>query len=183
MSSYMVLYRSSLGPGEQMGTPEQAQKGLQAWMNWAGQAARRWSTWVPLLTIRCRWPRRRDRRRRRGYSVLEADSLESVKKLLVGHPHLSAPGGSFIEILEYLPSPVFEPSGLRRSRRAGDHLSGRASPLRSWLSLYHRRSNPAFLLLRLALGFGVPAPTPQAAPGSCPPMAHRVGGWLPLLTG
>ncbi len=38
MSKYMVLYRSSLGPGEQMGTPEQAQKGLQAWMNWAGQA-------------------------------------------------------------------------------------------------------------------------------------------------
>ena len=42
---------------------------------------------------------------------------------------------------------------------------------------------PAFLLLRLALGFGVPGPDPSGCAGQLLPMAHRVGGWLLLLTG
>ncbi len=106
MSKYMILYRSSLGAGEQMGTPEQAQKGLQSWMNWAGQAG---SALVdmgsPVNSVGADGPAGETGVGVCGYSVLEADSLESVKKLLVGHPHLSAPGGSFIEILEYLSIP------------------------------------------------------------------------------
>jgi hypothetical protein len=106
MPKYMILYRSSATPEEQMGSPEQAQAGMQAWMSWAGRAGSalvdmgaplgpagtegaNGETGVPVC----------------GYSVLEADSSEAVKKLLDGHPHLSAPGGGFIEILEGLPIP------------------------------------------------------------------------------
>jgi hypothetical protein len=106
MAKYMILYRSSLGAGEQMGTPEQAQEGMQAWMNWAGQVG---SALVdmgsPVNSVGTDGPAGETGVGVCGYSVLEADSLESAKKLLVGHPHLSTPGGSFIEILEFLPIP------------------------------------------------------------------------------
>jgi hypothetical protein len=106
MPKYMILYRSSLGAGEQMGTPEQAQQGMQAWMNWAERAG---SALVdmgsPLSSVATEGPVGETGVGVGGYSVLEADSLESAKKLLNGHPHLSAPGGSFIEVLEYLPIP------------------------------------------------------------------------------
>jgi hypothetical protein len=37
--------------------------------------------------------------------VLEADSVEAVKKLLNDHPHFHAPGDPSIEVLEFLPVP------------------------------------------------------------------------------
>ena len=36
--------------------------------------------------------------------MLEADSADSVRKLLDDHPHLHSPG-AVIEVLEYLPMP------------------------------------------------------------------------------
>jgi hypothetical protein len=106
MPKYMILYRSSMTAGEQMGTAEQAQEGMQAWMNWAGQAG---SALVdmgsPVASIATEGPAGETGVAVCGYSVLEADSPESVHKLLDAHPHLGAPGGSFIEILEFLPIP------------------------------------------------------------------------------
>ena len=106
MPKYMILYRSSMSPGEQMGTPEQAEESMQAWMSWAGHAgAALVDLGSPLASSATEGPAGETGVGIGGYSVLEADSTESVKKLLDGHPHLSAPGGSFIEILEYLPIP------------------------------------------------------------------------------
>jgi hypothetical protein len=106
MPKYMILYRSSMSAGEQMGTPEQAQEGMQAWMGWAGQAG---SALIdmgsPLASVATEGKAGETGVGIGGYSVLEADSPESVQKLLDGHPHLSAPGEPFIEILEYLPIP------------------------------------------------------------------------------
>ena len=69
MPKYMILYRSSLGAGEQMGTPEQAQQGMQAWMNWAERAG---SALVdmgsPLSSVGPMAQRRDGRRRRRLFS-------------------------------------------------------------------------------------------------------------------
>jgi hypothetical protein len=39
-----------------------------------------------------------------GYSLMEAGSLDELKGLLDGHPHLMMPDGS-IEVLELLPVP------------------------------------------------------------------------------
>jgi hypothetical protein len=106
MGKYMILYRSSMSPQEQMGTPEQAQAGMEAWMNWAGNAGPALiDMGSPLGTVATAGAAGDTGVGVGGYSVLEADSPDAVKKLLDGHPHLSAPGGSFIEILEYLPVP------------------------------------------------------------------------------
>jgi hypothetical protein len=106
MPKYMILYRSTMSPEEQMGTPEQAQEGMEAWMQWAGQAG---SALVdmgsPLGSVATEGTAGETGVAVCGYSVLEADSVAAVKKTLDEHPHLSAPGGSFIEILEYLPVP------------------------------------------------------------------------------
>ena len=40
----------------------------------------------------------------RGYSILQATSVDEVVRLLDGHPHLTTPGAS-IEVLEALPMP------------------------------------------------------------------------------
>jgi hypothetical protein len=106
MPKFMILYRSSMTPAEQMGTPEQAEESMQGWMSWAGRAG---SALVemgsPLGAVGTEGLAGETGVGIGGYSVLEADSPESAKKLLDGHPHLSAPGGSFIEILEFLPIP------------------------------------------------------------------------------
>jgi hypothetical protein len=106
MSKYMILYRSSMSPGEQMGTPEETQAAMQEWMSWAGRAGSALADMgSPLGTVGTEGPAGDMGVGIGGYSVLEADSPEAARKLLDGHPHLSAPGGSFIEILEFLPVP------------------------------------------------------------------------------
>ena len=108
MAKYMVLYRSSTPPRDQMAnlSPEQAKAGMEAWMTWAGKAG---SAIVdlgsPLGAVATvgkagpsGWPIG-------GFSILEADSVDGVKKVLDDHPQLSMPGEASIEILEFLPVP------------------------------------------------------------------------------
>jgi len=108
MAKYMVLYRSSTPPRDQMAnlSPEQAKAGMEAWMTWAGKAG---SAIVdlgsPLGAVGnvgkagpSGWPIG-------GFSILEADSVDGVKKVLDDHPQLSMPGEASIEILEFLPVP------------------------------------------------------------------------------
>jgi hypothetical protein len=111
MSKYLVLYRSTVSASEQMsgGTPEDAQAGMELWMKWAGRVG---SAMVdmgsPLSTVATV-----DASGSAGsgsspfiggFSVLEADSVDGLKKLLDDHPHFHAPGAS-IEVLEFLPIP------------------------------------------------------------------------------
>jgi hypothetical protein len=106
MPKYMILYRSSATAEEQMGTPEQAQAGMQAWMSWAGHAGSALvDMGAPLGPAGTEGAAGETGVPVRGYSVLEADSSAAAKKVLDGHPHLSSPGGAFIEILEALPIP------------------------------------------------------------------------------
>lgn len=109
MAKFMVLYRSSTPPGEQMAasTPEQAQAGMEAWMNWAGKAG---SAIVdlgsPLASVgSVGKPTGNGGLAIGGFSILEAESADGVKKLLDGHPHFESPGDTAIEILEFLPIP------------------------------------------------------------------------------
>ena len=106
MPKYMILYRSSMSMGEQMGTPEEAQASMEAWMTWAGSAgAGLVDMGAPLAPVGAAGSGGDTGVAVGGYSVLEADSLHAAQALIDGHPHLSAPGGSFIEILEFLPLP------------------------------------------------------------------------------
>lgn len=107
MPKYLVLYRSSTTPEEQMSsaTPEQMQEGMAPWMKWfekTGPALTDFgspvgkaqtlpggaNTGLPIG----------------GYSIVEADSPDGAKQLLDDHPHLHAPDAA-IEVLEFLPMP------------------------------------------------------------------------------
>ena len=106
MPKYMILYRSTLTPEQQMATPEQAQEGMQEWMGWAGRAGAALADMgSPLGPVATEGVAGEPGTPVCGYSILEADSPEAVKALLDGHPHLSAPGESYIEVLEFLPIP------------------------------------------------------------------------------
>jgi hypothetical protein len=107
MTKYLVLYRSPVSAREQMGSssPEQAQAGMEGWMRWAGHAG---SAIVdlgsPLASVAMVGKKADGGTPIGGFSVLEADSVDALKKVLDGHPHFEAPDGT-IEVLEYLPIP------------------------------------------------------------------------------
>lgn len=108
MPKYLVLYRSSTSPQEQMAdmSPEQAQEGMELWMNWAGKAG---SSLVdlgsPLQSVATVGPGQAAGSSIAGFSVLEADSQDAVTKLLEDHPHFHTQGDNAIEVLEFLPVP------------------------------------------------------------------------------
>jgi hypothetical protein len=103
MTKYLVLYRSSLSAGEAMGnaTPEQAQAGMEAWMNWAGGAG---SALVDLgapVSESVHVGSGGDNIT--GFSILDTETADDLLTLLEDHPHLHSPGDSSIEALEFLP--------------------------------------------------------------------------------
>jgi hypothetical protein len=109
MKKFVVLYQAPVSAMEQMAkaSPEQAKAGMDAWMSWAkkagsaivdlgmplgnGSSLGKGSTAKSTSTVA-------------GYSVLQADSMQAVTKILDGHPHLMMPGAT-IEVLEALPIP------------------------------------------------------------------------------
>jgi hypothetical protein len=108
MSTYVLLYRAPSSAMEQMAsaTPEQAQAGMEAWMQWAGQAGDRIvDLGAPLgasTTVGAHGDLAGDDIA--GYSLMQAGSVEELKDLLEGHPHLQMDGAS-IQVLEVLPMP------------------------------------------------------------------------------
>ena len=109
MKKFVILYQAPISAQEQMAkaTPEQAKAGMDAWMAWAkkvdkaiadlgspvGNAASvgKGGTSAGTNSIA-------------GYSILQANSMDAVKGLLEGHPHLMMPGFT-IQVLEALPLP------------------------------------------------------------------------------
>src|SRR5262245_34197294 len=106
MAKYLVLYRASMSAQEQMagGTPEQAQAGMELWMQWAGKAG---SAIVdmgsPLQSVAT--VGKDGLPSIGGFSILEADNPDALKELLDDHPHFHSPGDTGIEVLEFLPVP------------------------------------------------------------------------------
>jgi hypothetical protein len=109
MTKYLLLYRAPVSAQEQMAnaTPEQAQAGMDAWMQWAGRAGSAITDMgAPCSfagTVGATYPASDGAIG--GYSVLEADSLDALKGLLDGHPHLMMGEGASIEVLELLAVP------------------------------------------------------------------------------
>jgi hypothetical protein len=109
VTKYLVLYRGSATAEEQMAntSPEQAQAGMELWMQWMGN--------VGAAMVDMGSPLRRvatlgnaappSPQSIGGYSILEADSTDAIKNLLEDHPHFHTPGDTSIEVYEYLPIP------------------------------------------------------------------------------
>jgi hypothetical protein len=109
VAKFMVLYRSSVSPEEQMASasPEQAQAGMEAWMRWAQKAGPAVSDLGSPLGGSRFVPAGAGAQTGTpigGFSVLEADSADDAAKLLDDHPHLQMPG-AVIEVLEFLQIP------------------------------------------------------------------------------
>lgn len=108
MTKYLLLYRATTSAADQMANadPEQAQAGMDAWMSWAGKAGAAitdlGSPTQPVATIPDGGAAGSGFVG--GYSLMEAGSLDELKGLLEGHPHLMMDGAS-IEVLELLPVP------------------------------------------------------------------------------
>jgi hypothetical protein len=109
MKKFLVLYKAPTSAFEQMmkSTPEQQKAGMDAWMAWGKKAG---SSIVDMgtplgkslkVTKGGGSPTTNDLG---GYSILQAESKESLADSLKGHPHFMMPDG-FIEIVEMMPIP------------------------------------------------------------------------------
>ena len=110
MKKFLVLYKASTEAFQQMmktSTPEQQKKGTEAWMAWSKKAA---SSIVDMgaplgkslrVTTAGATPTHNDLG---GYSILQAESAESLADTLKSHPHFLTPEGS-IAIVELLSMP------------------------------------------------------------------------------
>jgi hypothetical protein len=105
MKKYLVLYRSPVSAAEQMArsTPEQGKKMMEAWMAWAGRAGKAIVDMGSPTNSVAHVSGGNLSGFIGGFSILQAESTDGVKKVLEGHPHL-AMGGS-IEVLELMPVP------------------------------------------------------------------------------
>jgi len=107
MTTYLLLYRSEQSPAERMAdaTPEQAEAGMQAWMAWAGKVGDALvDLGSPVTAAGSVGAGPGGGLHIGGFSMMEAASVDELRGLLDGHPHLQSDTDG-IEILEYLPVP------------------------------------------------------------------------------
>ena len=106
MSRFLVLYRAPVSAREQMqsATPEQQQAGMELWQAWSAKAGSAiLDLGAPLgdgVIVGGGEPHSDIA----GFSILDADSQQTVMGLLTDHPHLHTPGGQ-IEVHEMLSPP------------------------------------------------------------------------------
>jgi hypothetical protein len=109
MATFIVLYRSPFSAEEQLADADQAQAqaGMDAWMAWAKEAGNA----VVDLGMPVGGGRHLDGAGVAssdtdvaGYSILRAESLDDVVRLLQRHPHLMVPENS-LDVLPLLAMP------------------------------------------------------------------------------
>ena len=111
MKKFMVLYMATPADFEQMmkeSTPEQQQKGMQAWMKWMGEnQASLVDGGAPLGKTKRVDAHGASNAKNGigGYSIVHADSHDAAAKMFdKNHPHLQMPG-AWVEIVEVMPMP------------------------------------------------------------------------------
>lgn len=112
MKKFMVLYMApsaSFEAAMTSATPEQQQKGMQAWMTWmTANKASLVDGGAPLAkTKRVDASGARDVRNEvGGYSIVQADTHDAAAKLFgKDHPHLAMMPGGWIEVMEVVQIP------------------------------------------------------------------------------
>lgn len=111
MKKFIITYHApaELLAKSQESSPEDMEKGMEAWNQWAkscgeslidfgnplmgGQKLNADGTSVDSKKGVC------------GYSILQAESMDEAKSLLKGHPHLAWNGACEIEVHESMPLP------------------------------------------------------------------------------
>lgn len=100
----MVLYLSSVSAEDQMakGTPEDMKKGMQPWVDWFAKCG---SAIVDQgnPTGHAKWMGKASPTHVAGYTIMQANSIDDVIKMLEGHPHLMMGPEAGIEVNEIMP--------------------------------------------------------------------------------
>ena len=109
MTKFLVLYNSPMSASEVMANakPEEVQAGMDAWMQWAQKNGDAIVDLGNPLEARLHLESGSSGQASNqgsGYSVLQADSVGAITKVLEGHPHLNVPGNT-IDVFEFLPMP------------------------------------------------------------------------------
>jgi hypothetical protein len=111
MKKFMVLYMASKAELEKMmknSTPEQQQKGMEAWMKWMNENKTSLADGGAPLGKTKRVDSNGASNTKNeigGYSVVQAESHDAATKIFgKDHPHLQVPG-AWIEIVEIMPVP------------------------------------------------------------------------------
>jgi hypothetical protein len=106
MKKFLVLYRAPISASEQMAktTPEQAKQGMDRWKAWGAKAAASIVDMGAPLERAAAIAGPASAGHIGGFSIMQAASVEALKKTLDGHPHLKMPSGS-IEVFEFLSLP------------------------------------------------------------------------------
>ena len=111
MTKFLVLYMAAPADFERMmkeSTPEQQQKGMEAWMKWMGEhQASLVDGGAPLgKTKKVDGKGVSDTKNGiGGYSIVQADSADAAAKIFgKDHPHLQMPG-AWVEIVEIMQLP------------------------------------------------------------------------------
>jgi hypothetical protein len=112
MKKFMAIYMASGAEFEKMmrnSTPEQRNKGMEAWMKWMNEnKASILEGGAPLgKTKRADAKGVSDTKNNiGGYSIVQAETHDAAAKLFsTDHPHLQMPG-AWVEILEIMPLPA-----------------------------------------------------------------------------
>jgi hypothetical protein len=111
MKKFMVLYMASKAEFEKMmknSTPEQHQKGMEAWMKWMNENKTSLvDGGAPLGKTKRVDSNGASNTKNEigGYSVVQTESHDAAAKMFgKDHPHLQVPG-AWIEIVEIMPVP------------------------------------------------------------------------------
>jgi hypothetical protein len=106
MKKFLVLYRSAVSAMDQMAstTPAQRKAEMDKWMAWGATAGTALVDWGAPLGESAVVRGSKSPGFVGGYSIVQADSLDSAKRLVDGHPHFGAPGAS-IELFEMMSMP------------------------------------------------------------------------------
>ena len=106
MKKYMLLYLSPISAEDQMKmSPEEAKKGTDAWMAWfkkSGSAIVDGGTPLGMSMNVTPTAISKGLTKVSGYSIVQADSVEGVKMMLMDNPFFMMPDTS-IEVLEVMP--------------------------------------------------------------------------------
>ena len=100
MTTFLVLYRSTVSAAEQMANADSSADSVQAWIDWATGAG---DALIDLGSPTQSVAGTEAESFISGYSLMQADSLDALQRLLQDHPH-QAWGGT-IEVLELLQIP------------------------------------------------------------------------------
>jgi hypothetical protein len=111
MKKFIVTYHAPMDALQQSAesSPEEMEKGMQAWMAWAQKCGDKLvDMGTPLangLTLGPDGSHVSSDRGVCGYSILQAENMEEARGLLKDHPHMGWNAACQIEVHESLPVP------------------------------------------------------------------------------